>query len=90
MPLRARRRWWWEAKTLAIEQSRQTRFSEGDPGVGDLVGGEPVAEGGVVLVNLQQGVAGVGVVVVTLEARVLEPRVVALGRKREHPARHRR
>jgi hypothetical protein len=60
-----------------------------DADVGELVGEEPVAERGVVLVDPQQSVDDVSVVPVSLGHGLLEPLVVPLGRQAQDPARHR-
>ncbi|NMF10273.1 hypothetical protein HF852_11810, partial [Corynebacterium xerosis] len=57
--------------------------------VSEFVGEEPVAEGGVISVQVVQLVHQVRVVVVTPADRVLEPLVVPLGRQSQDPARHR-
>jgi hypothetical protein len=66
-----------------------TVLARGDPGIGQLVGQEPVPERGVVLVDLVQRVDRVRVVVVPLRHRLVEPLVVPLDREAQHPARHR-
>src|SRR5687768_5795398 len=72
------------------EHSRWTRFSpDGDPGPGELVGDEPVSEGGVVVMDVQRGVDEVGVVPVPITARLGPPPVEGLLREAEHPTGHR-
>jgi hypothetical protein len=57
--------------------------------IGRLVGEEPVAQSGVVLMDVVEHLDEVGVVPVPLGHRVFEPLVVPLGREPQDPARHR-
>jgi hypothetical protein len=61
----------------------------GDPDAGELVGDEPVAELGVVVVDVDRGVDEVGVVPVALADGVGAPLVEGLLGEPEHPAGHR-
>jgi hypothetical protein len=61
----------------------------GDPDAGELVGDEPVAELGVVVVDVDRGVDEVGVVPVALADRVRAPLVEGLLGEPEHPTGHR-
>jgi hypothetical protein len=70
-------------------QSPHPVLRGGDAGIGQLVGQEPVAEGGVVLMDLVQDVDRMRVVPVPLGHRVLQPLAVTLGRELQRPARHR-
>ena len=57
--------------------------------VGELIGDEPVAQCGVVFVDLEDDVEQVGVVPVPLADRVGQPLVVALPGQPQDPQRHR-
>ena len=61
----------------------------GDPQAGELVGDEPVAELGVVVVDVDRGVDEVGVVPVALADGIGAPLVEGLLGEPEHPAGHR-
>jgi len=73
-----------------VEHSRQTMFSDAVmPASASSSVREPVAECGVVLVDAQRDIDGMGVVPVPLRDWIFEPLVVPLGREPQHPARHR-
>jgi hypothetical protein len=78
-----------EAKTAAVEHSRHAILRGNDAHVGELIGQEPIAECGLVLVDLKERVDRVRVVPVPLANGLLAPRVVPLGRQAQDPARHR-
>jgi hypothetical protein len=61
----------------------------GDASLTEFIGDEPVAEGGIVGVDVQCGVDQVRVVPVALADRAGQPLVVGLRGEAQHPAGHR-